>query len=174
MIHPTRASAMALLILISFTAPIRAENGSDPEKIGEFDSWATFTYVANEGKVCYASTRPTGSVSTPKNAKRDPAFFLVSTMPARKIRAEVSTIIGYPFKENSPVKLTIDGHDFDMYTKGDTAWVAAGTDPKVVAAMKAGQAMTVKGTSWRGTQTEDTYSLAGLSAALAAAEKACK
>ena len=174
MIHPIFRSAGALLILIGGAAPALAQNSSEPDKIGEYDSWAAFAYTGNDGKVCYASSRPSGSTSTPKNAKRDPAFFLVTTIPGRKMKAEVSTIIGYPFKENSPVKLTIDGQDYDMYSKGDTAWVAAGADPKVVTAMKAGQSMTIKGTSWRGTQTEDTYSLAGLKAALAAADKACK
>jgi hypothetical protein len=40
--------------------------------------------------------------------------------------------------------------------------------------MKAGKSLKVKGTSWRGTTTEDTYSLVGISAALAAIDKACK
>ena len=61
-----------------------------------------------------------------------------------------------------------------MFSKGDTAWVDTGNDKKIVAAMKAGQSLKVKGTSWRGTQTEDTYSLSGISAALAAIDKACK
>ena len=57
---------------------------------------------------------------------------------------------------------------------GDTAWVDTGTDKKIVAAMKAGKSLKVKGTSWRGKTTEDSYSLQGISAALAAIDKACK
>jgi hypothetical protein len=40
--------------------------------------------------------------------------------------------------------------------------------------MKSGAALTVKGTSWRGTVTTDTYSLKGLSAAMAKIDEACK
>ncbi|MFO1113388.1 MAG: invasion associated locus B family protein [Rhodospirillales bacterium] len=49
----------------------------------------------------------------------------------------------------------------------------ATVDRAIVAAMKAGQKMTVRGTSARGTITTDTYSLSGFSAALAAIDKAC-
>ena len=71
-------------------------------------------------------------------------------------------------------KLTIDDNNFEMFSKGDTAWVDTGTDKKIVAAMKAGKSLKVKGTSWRGKTTEDSYSLQGISAALAAIDKACK
>jgi hypothetical protein len=40
--------------------------------------------------------------------------------------------------------------------------------------MKTGKELKVRGTSWRGTKTVDTYSLAGISAALAAIDDACK
>ncbi|MFO1120388.1 MAG: invasion associated locus B family protein [Rhodospirillales bacterium] len=49
----------------------------------------------------------------------------------------------------------------------------AAVDRAIVAAMKAGKAMIVRGTSARGTLTTDTYSLSGFSAALAAIDKAC-
>jgi len=107
--------------------------------------------------------------------KRDPAFFLVTHMPGRKppVKGEVSTIIGYPFKEGEIVKLSIDEQDYEMFSKGDTAWVDTGSDKKVVAAMKAGKSLKIEGTSWRGTRTVDTYSLIGISAALDAIDKAC-
>ena len=121
---------------------------------------------AADSKVCYVSSAP--KASEPKSVKRDPAFFLVTHMPGRKppVKGEVSTIIGYPFKEGSRCKLTIDDLEFEMFSKGDTAWVDTGNDKKIVTAMKAGQSLKVKGTSWRGTSTEDTYSLSGISAAL--------
>jgi len=89
------------------------------------------------------------------------------------VRGEVSTIIGYPFKEGQIVRLTIDDQSYEMFSKGDTAWVDTGSDKKIVAAMKAGKSLKVEGTSWRGTQTVDTYSLIGISAALAAIDQAC-
>jgi hypothetical protein len=40
--------------------------------------------------------------------------------------------------------------------------------------MKAGRSMTVNGVSSRGTQTSYTFSLSGVTAAIAAADKACQ
>jgi len=167
-----RKGALALTLLTIFSAPAMAEG--EPQQIGEFDAWVAYSYDAADSKVCYVSSTP--KASEPKSAKRDPAFFLVTHMPGRKppVKGEVSTIIGYPFKEGEPVKLTIDDESYDMFSKGDTAWVDTGTDKKIVAAMKKGKSLKVQGTSWRGTDTTDTYSLDGISAALAAIDKACK
>ena len=172
MIQIRRKSALALTLMTIFSASALAEG--EPEQIGAFDAWVAYSYEAADSKVCYVSSTP--KASEPKNAKRDPAFFLVTHMPGRKppVRGEVSTIIGYPFKEGEAVKLTIDDDSFQMFSKGDTAWVDTGSDKKIVAAMKGGKTLKVKGTSWRGRTTEDTYSLQGISAALAAIDKACK
>ena len=167
-----RKGALALIFFTIFCAPALAEG--EPQQIGEFGAWVAYSYDAADSKVCYVSATP--KESEPKNAKRDPAFFLVTHMPGRKppVKGEVSTIIGYPFKEGHPVKLIIDEESYDMFSKGDTAWVDTGTDKKIVAAMKKGKSLKVQGTSWRGTETTDTYSLDGISAALAAIDKACK
>ena len=172
MIDFRRLGAPALLLLTLTSVPALAEG--EPQQLGVFDDWAAYVFQSAEGKVCYVSATP--KASEPKAAKRDPAFFLVTNMPGRKppVKGEVSTIIGYPFKEGEAVKLTIDDASFQMFSKGDTAWVDTGSDKKIVAAMKNGKTLKVKGTSWRGRTTEDTYSLQGISAALAAIDKACK
>ena len=171
MIQIRQTGAWTLTLFLAFTGLAQAEG--EPKQIGAFDDWLAYSYDAADSKVCYVSSTPKSS--EPKNAKRDPAFFLVTHMPGRKppVRGEVSTIIGYPFKEGQIVKLTIDAESYDMFSKGDTAWVDTGTDKKIVAAMKGGKSLKVAGTSWRGTQTVDTYSLNGISAALAAIDKAC-
>jgi hypothetical protein len=172
MIQTRQTGAWALTLFLALSGAALAEG--EPQQVGAFDDWLAYSYDAADSKVCYVSSTPKSS--EPKNAKRDPAFFLVTHMPGRKppVRGEVSTIIGYPFKEEQTVKLTIDTESYDMFSKGDTAWVDTGTDKKIVAAMKAGKTLKVEGTSWRGTQTVDTYSLVGISAALAAIDKACK
>jgi hypothetical protein len=170
MILLLRTSAVALITFMATAGLARAE---DPQLLGQFDDWAAYTYKTPETKVCYVSSRPKDS--EPKNVKRDPAFFLVTHMPGRKVRGEVSTIIGYPFKKDSNAELTIDAVDFMLFTNADGAWAdTAATEKQIVAAMKAGKTLKVKGTSWRGTETEDTYSLVGITAAIAAIDKACE
>ena len=146
---------------------------TDPLLLGQFNDWAAYTYKAADTKVCYVSARP--KTSAPKTGKRDPAFFLVTNMPGRKIKGEVSTIIGYAFKKESTVELKVDAAAFQLFTNADGAWAdTPATEKQIVTAMKSGQALTVKGTSWRNTQTLDTYSLDGVGAALAKIDDACK
>ena len=167
-----RTGVLGITLLTLSAGLAHADN--EPKQIGAFEDWTAYAYDAADSKVCYVSSTP--KTTDPKGVKRDPAFFLVTNMPGRKppVKGEVSTIIGYPFKEGEAVKLTIDDQAYEMFSKGDTAWVDTGSDKKIVAAMKAGKSLKVAGTSWRGTQTVDTYSLNGISAALAAIDKACK
>ncbi len=162
--------AMALTASLAGTVFAQAQ---DPTPLGEFKDWAAYTYKTSGGKVCYVVSQP--KASEPKNAKRDPIFFLVTHRPGQGVRNEVSTIIGYPFKKEAIVKVTVDKSGFDLFTNGDGAWAdTSAKDKQIVAALRKGQALSVKGTSLRGTSTTDTYSLEGITAALGAIDTACK
>jgi invasion protein IalB len=145
----------------------------EPTPLGTFKDWTAYTYKAADTKVCYVVSQPKSSA--PKAAKRDPVFFLVTHMPGRKVNGEVSTIIGYPFKKEATVQVKIDDQNFELFTSADGAWAdSPATEKKIVAAMKDGKSLSVEGVSWRGTQTTDTYSLAGLTAAMDKIDEACK
>jgi hypothetical protein len=91
------------------------------------------------------------------------------------VSAEASVIIGYPIKEDSQVTAVIDGESFQMFPKDDGAWVQSPDEERqLVDAMRRGVNMVVRGTSRRGTQTTDTYSLSGVTAALAQMAEACQ
>jgi Invasion associated locus B (IalB) protein len=152
-----------------------AAHAAEPQSLGSFSDWNAYTYKAADTKVCYIVSQPKSSASTKKNSKRDPVFFIVTNMPGRKIAGEVSTIIGYPFKEQSIAQVKVDEAAFKLFTKADGAWAEGSeVERQIVTAMKGGKKLTVSGTSWKGTQTTDTYSLAGLSAALDKINSACK
>jgi hypothetical protein len=147
----------------------------DPVSLGTFDDWEAFTYKDNGVTVCYVYSVPKKSESEKKFAKRDPVYFLVTNWPGRKIKGQISTIIGYPFKESAPVSALIDETGFDLYSNGDTAWAAAPeTETEIIKTMKTSKSLSVVGTSWKGTTTTDTYSLAGFSNALAKIDTSCK
>jgi hypothetical protein len=153
----------------------RAQSPS-PVSIGSFRRWNAFTASATAGgKMCFAASQPTGSTYQPNNVKgRDPAYFMVTTDAAKKVRDQISTIIGYSFARNSKVVVVVDGTKFTLFTDGDTAWIEdPAQEPGLVDAIRHGKTMTVQGTSARGTTTTDTYALDGSSAALAAVAKAC-
>jgi hypothetical protein len=146
--------------------------------IGSFKQWSAYTYSDAEGKSCYIASQPQSSKYSREISGRDPAFFLVTTRissdPAKTVRNEASTIIGYPFKAESSVTVAIDGQTFTMFTREDNAWFNdRQSEASFIEAMKSGNNMTVEGTSGRGTVTTDTYSLSGVTAGLDAIAKEC-
>jgi len=114
-----------------------------------------------------------------KDAKGNPVF--------RKVRNEVQTQVGYPMKPTTDSfthSAVIDGKAYAMKSVADdpatklvesgAAWLASVDDEAgFVAALKAGTKLVVNGTSAKGTKTIDTYSLAGIPAAMDAIDKAC-
>lgn len=145
-----------------------------PTLLEKYQYWAAYTYKENKGQVCYIVSQPVDS--EPKNVRRDPIYFMVTRRPGEKVRNEVSTIIGYPFKKGSRVNVTIDGATtMQLFTSGDGAWASdKAEDNKLVGAMKRGLGMVVRGTSSRGTLTTDHYSLNGVSAAMNRIDRECK
>ena len=162
----------ALLILLAGTGTGLAQTADQPKKLGSFKDWQAFTYKAPDSKVCFAFSEPKSSKSS-REAKRGPIRFIVTNYPGRKVQGQISTIIGYPFKDGTTVKLTIDDKTFTLFPVGDTAW-AEKDDADIVAAMKDGTSLKVAGISWKGTETTDSYSLAGISAAIDEIDSACK
>jgi Invasion associated locus B (IalB) protein len=143
--------------------------------VGSFKQWGAYTSSEGGGKMCFVASQPTDKKYSRSISGRDPAFFMVTTIPNKNIRNEASTIIGYSFADNSKVTIAIDGGSkFTMFTDKDSAWIEnPAQEAELIAAMRAGTRMVVEGTSSRGTITTDTYSLSGISAALEAMSKEC-
>ena len=134
----------ALWRFAPFWRALPPRKSQDPTPLGEFKDWAAYTYKTSGGKVCYVVSQP--KASEPKNAKRDPIFFLVTHRPGQGVRNEVSTIIGYPFKKEAIVKVTVDKAAFDLFTNGDGAWAdTSAKDKQIVAAMRKGQNLVGQG-----------------------------
>ena len=166
-------AASVLTLAALFVAPARAE----PTAIGSFRDWSVYTSGSGKDKVCYALAQPKSSA--PKNVKRDPVFFLISTWSKRNIGNEPSVVPGYPYKEGGKAGVQVGSDKFEFFTKNDGkdggAWMDSTADEKrLIDAMQRGQTMIVTGTSSRGTLTRDEYSLAGISAALDKVKATCK
>jgi hypothetical protein len=164
----------ALVLAGCLPAAAEGAAGAEPQSLGKYDAWEAYTYKAKDSRFCYIYSEPKKSEAG-KKVKRDPIYFMVTHAPGKKVRGQISTIIGYPFKEQSTVKLAVDKQVFELYTNGDMAWAdQAETESAIVKAMKTGGALTVTGTSSRGTRTTDTYSLSGVSAAMDKIDSTCK
>ncbi|MBN8994175.1 MAG: hypothetical protein J0H63_03980 [Rhizobiales bacterium] len=157
------------------TAAFAAAPPGGATSINTFKSWTAYKSGDGAAKMCFVASQPTDTKYQPAGVKsRDPAFFMLTTIPAKKIKNEASTIIGYAFKGGSKVTVDIGGKKFTMFTDKDNAWIENPEQEGVlVTAMKGGSTMSVQGTSSRGTISTDTYSLAGITQALDAIAKEC-
>ncbi len=141
-------------------------------RLGGAQGWEAYSDAEKGKKICYLMGEP--SKSEPAGAKRSKVYASITHRPGDKITNEVSFNAGYLFKEGSDAELVVDGHKFSLFTSKDGAWSRdAATDKAVAEALAKGKQAVIKGVSARGTETTDTYSLAGLAQALQQIDKAC-
>ncbi|HEX2655256.1 MAG TPA: invasion associated locus B family protein [Xanthobacteraceae bacterium] len=152
-----------------------APGGATPTLLGQYGDWGAYAASNGGRKVCYALAKPSSSQTSPPNRPRDAAFIFVSNRPAENVHNEVSIMIGYAFKPGSEASVEVGTNKFAMYTQKDGAWIKnAAEEVRMVDIMRKGADLVVTGTSGRGTQSTDRYSLKGLSQALDRAAQDCK
>ncbi len=173
-----------VILKLAATALAMAGLGSGPalankdtpqvENLGTFRFWTAWKSTENNEELCYISSQPQDS--QPTNVNRGPIYFLVLNRANPGAETEAQALMGYPLDEDSIPQVSVDGtKTYDMVTRGSAAWLAsAGDESALLAAMKAGAQMVVKGRSQRGTNTTDTYSLLGVTAAKERIDQACK
>jgi hypothetical protein len=171
----------SVLFLRSFISAIAglgfatlAHAASDPISLGKFGDWEAFTYKTADSTVCYAFSAPIKTTAS-KKVSRDPTYFMVSNFPGKKVKGQVSTIIGYTFDPSSEVDLKVGSKNYSLYPVGNGAWAdKPETEKAILVAMKTSKSFTVSGISARGTNTIDSYSTNGISAALGKIDGTCK
>jgi hypothetical protein len=148
-----------------------ATNGA--QRLGRFGDWGAFVGGSGNNKVCFVLSQP--KERQPKGLNRDPAYLFISSRPAAGVRSEVALITGYAVKDGSQPIATIGNASFGLLTKDGNAWLQnAAEESKFVQAARSGSALVVRGTSQRGNNLSDRYSLAGLGQAMDAAQKGCR
>jgi invasion protein IalB len=148
---------------------------SQPTLLGQYGDWGAYTATPSGKKVCFTLAKPKTSTTNPPGRARDQAYVFISTRPAESVKNEISVIIGYPFKPSTDATAEVGPTKFAMYTQSDGAWIKNTTEEaRMIDAMRKGSDLTVHGTSGRGTQSVDQFSLKGLSEALAKVEQECK
>jgi hypothetical protein len=152
-----------------------AIGGVKPTLLGQYADWGAYTASPAGKKICFAIAKPASTVTNPPGRPRNPIYMFISTRPADKVANEVSIIIGYPFKPGTEASVEVGSTAYALYTQQDGAWIKNSTEEaQMVDAMRQGQTASVKGTSAKGTQSADTFSLKGLSQALERIAQDCK
>jgi hypothetical protein len=150
---------------------------SETECVSAQTDWSVCVW--QEPKECWGVSKPKESVNTrdgkPVSARRGDILMFVTFRPGSGTSGEVSFTGGYPFATGSTVRVEIDGAAFELFSDGEWAWPASTSDDAgLLAAMKKGSSAVITARSGRGTQTKDTFSLQGFTAAMQEAEQRCK
>jgi invasion protein IalB len=152
-----------------------AIGGAQPTLLGQYGDWGAYTANPGGKKLCFALAKPAKTATSPPNRPRDPIYMFISSRPGEKVRDEVSVVVGYGFKPATDASLDVAGTQFAMYTQNDGAWIKnAADETRLIETLRRGTDAVIKGTSARGTQSTDTYSLKGLAQALDKVGQECK
>ena len=159
----------SLLISVFFIDCAKAE---ELKKLGKYKDWESFMLIQEGNKICFAQSIPI--VRAPKKLKRDPSRLFVSFRPAEKIKNEVSVTNGYEFKTKAPVTAKSGKKSYDLFSKERFAWMVDNKDElKLISTMKKASRLMIIGSTDKGEQTTDHYSMMGFTKAYNAAKKNC-
>lgn len=167
----------AALTAILATAPAAAlAQQQSTNRVAAETDWSVF--VEDDPKECWGMTTPKETVNSRDgqvvSVRRGDIILFVVYRPGTDVAGEVAFTGGYPFAADSTVTLQVGDDSFDLFTEGEWAWPASPQiDDQILTALKTGEEAVVTGESSRGTTTQDTFSLMGITAALDEAESQC-
>ena len=160
-----------IVALITLSNACKAARAEQDEWLGEFQDWNAVAFIEDGHRNCYI-------VSSPKKeegnyTQRGPVYVQVTRRHGDTTEV-VSFQAGYRFKEETQINVRIEGDSYKLFTDSGMAWAwNEEGDKNLIASMRKGRKMVVVGTSWRGTETTDTYSLFGFTSAYKKLVDAC-
>jgi hypothetical protein len=165
---------MAVLAAITFATTV-ANAQESTNRVATMTDWNVFT--EEEPKECWGVSKPKETVNSrdgqPVSVRRGDILLFVTFRPGKP--GEISFTGGYPFAAGSTVEVAIDGQPYQLFTDGEWAWPgSAEDDAALLAALKGGTTAVMTARSGKGTQTVDTFSLRGFTAAMEDAGTRCK
>ncbi|MEI4487742.1 invasion associated locus B family protein [Frigidibacter sp. MR17.14] len=164
--------AAAVMAIASTGAAVAQESTN---RVAAKTDWSVF--VEESPKECWGVSAPKQTVNSrdgaPVQVQRGDILLFITYRPGAQA-GEVSFTGGYPFAGGSTVELEIGGTKYNLFTDGEWAWSGSrDEDAKIVASLKGGSEAVLTAKSARGTQTKDTFSLMGFTAAMDEASKRC-
>lgn len=159
----------ALAAIFAFVPSAIAQEG---EPFARFQSWDLHILDGPQGHICVVASRPIESL--PTNVVRSAITFMITDWPTEGTQNEVHVQMGYPLATDVTVTVD-DAATFTMTIVDDEgAWLPTEVEDNLLTeAMMRGRTMVVRARSTRGTDTVDTYSLFGITAAMARAAEEC-
>lgn len=168
--------ALAGTVVFALGSTVAAQEQSS-NRVNAATDWSVF--VEQDPMQCWVVSTPRETVNTRDgrvvSVQRGEILMFVSFWPGEERLGEVSFTGGYPFAEGSTVTMRVGDASFELFTTGEMAWAASPQDDqRMITAMKRGSDAVLTARSSRGTQTQDTFSLMGFTAAVEDAETRCR
>jgi len=168
----TRALLVASVAIGSAGTAIAQESTN---RVATMTDWSVF--AEESPKECWGVSSPKETVNSrdgqPVSVRRGDILLFVTFRPG--VAGEISFSGGYPFASGSSVKLDVDGNSYNLISDGEWAWPGSKEDDAaILAALKKGTTAVLQAKSGKGTQTKDTFSLRGFTAAMEEAGKRCQ
>ena len=153
-----------------------AQTAQSTNRVAANVDWSVFQ--GNDPVECWGVSAPKESVNTRDGrvvaVRRSEIQLFVFFRPDGGANGQLTFTGGYPFAPGSTVNMKVGESEFELFTEGEWAWPTTPTDDaKIITAMKRGTDAVLTARSSRGTQTKDTFSLLGFTAAIEDAEKRC-
>ena len=173
------ASWMTRALLVATVAfgagGFAAQAQESTNRVATMTDWSVF--AEESPKECWGVSSPKETVNSrdgkPVQVRRGDILLFVTFRSG--VAGEISFSGGYPFAGGSTVKLDVDGTGYNLITDGEWAWPATKEDDAaILASLKKGTTAVLTAKSGKGTQTKDTFSLRGFTAAMTEAETRCK
>ncbi len=168
---------VALAAALVLTGPgLSAQAQESTNRVAAETDWSVFVETSPT-KECWAVSAPRETVNTrggqPVQVRRGDILLFATYRPGRDT-PEISFTGGYPFAPDSTVDVSIGNNDFQLFVDGQWAWAGSPEDDRrLLAAMRAGAEAVLSARSSRGTNTRDTFSLFGFTAASEEAARQC-
>ncbi|MGV8985616.1 MAG: invasion associated locus B family protein [Cypionkella sp.] len=171
-----RAALSAALVLGAEAGVAQTAAATSDKLVATKTAWSVFADTSP--KECWGVSKPKETLNTRDgksvSVRRSDILLFVTFRPGQA-GGETSFTGGYAFADNSSVDVDIDGQTFQMTTKGEWAWAASpDDDAKLLEALQKGTNAVLTAHSSKGTQTKDTFSLSGFTAAMQEAGTRCK
>jgi invasion protein IalB len=154
------------------TAARGSSGAGNAWEFGKVGAWTILRAGEGRGKSCFIMTQPAERL--PKGLTRDPAYLYVLMRQGEAAKPEFQVLTGYPLKASSDAQISVGGQNFAASGADKTLWLKnPAEETRLVAELRRATTMTIKGTSLRGNETTDRYSVTGFGQALERAQKEC-
>ena len=164
-----------LISLIGLSALLLAPAAlaASPTKVGTYKDWKVYTHDIGGDTICFALAKP--KTQSPKSVNHGDVFFMVASWKSGVATQQPSLMAGYDLRSRPEPSVRIGSDKWKMFVSQTEGFIEqASAEKRLVSQMRRGANMRVTAVSQRGTQTNYTFSLLGISAALERANKACQ